>query len=83
LPLPIQDWPFAILLCIGFTYDRSNDRIRKTKEAIDTAIRLDPELPEIHMALGQYYYWCLLDYQKALEEFYLAEKGFAITPNAF
>ncbi len=57
-----------------FHFDRNYDRVRKCKEAIDTAIRLDPELPEIHMALGQYYYWCLLDYQKALEEFSLAEK---------
>jgi TolB-like protein/AraC-like DNA-binding protein/predicted Zn-dependent protease len=63
-----------------FHFDRSYDRVRKCKEAIDTAIRLDPELPEIHMALGQYYYWCLLDYQKALEEFSLAEKRFRNHP---
>ena len=56
-----------------FHFDRNYDRVRKCKEAIDAAIRLDPELPEIHMALGHYYYWCLLDYQKALEEFSLAE----------
>jgi tetratricopeptide (TPR) repeat protein len=58
----------------------AHDRVRKCKEAIDTAIRLDPELPEIHMALGQYYYWCLLDYQKALEEFSIAEKRFRNHP---
>ena len=57
-----------------FHFDRSPDRILKAKESIDAAIRLDPELPEIHVALGYYYYWCLLDYQKALEEFSLAEK---------
>jgi TolB-like protein/AraC-like DNA-binding protein/Flp pilus assembly protein TadD len=50
-------------------FDRSTNRILKAKEAIDAAIRLDPELPENHVALGYYYYWCLLDYQKALEEF--------------
>lgn len=56
-----------------FHFDRSYERVAKTKEAIDAAIRIDPELPEIHMALGYYYYWCLLDYEKALEEFSLAE----------
>jgi TolB-like protein/AraC-like DNA-binding protein/Tfp pilus assembly protein PilF len=57
-----------------FHFDRSPDRILKAKEAIDAAVRLDPELPEIHVALGFYYYWCLLDYQKALEEFDFAER---------
>ncbi len=57
-----------------FHFDRSSDRILKTRDAIDEAIRLDPELPEINMALGYYYYWCLLDYQKALEEFDFAER---------
>jgi TolB-like protein/AraC-like DNA-binding protein/Tfp pilus assembly protein PilF len=57
-----------------FHFDRNYDRVRKSKEAIDTAIRLDPELPEIHVALGYYYYWCLLDYEKALYEVSNAEK---------
>ncbi|MBW6478406.1 MAG: helix-turn-helix domain-containing protein [Bacteroidales bacterium] len=57
-----------------FHFDRNYDRVRKSREAIDSAIRLDPELTEIHVALGYYYYWCLLDYQKALAEFSLAEK---------
>lgn len=56
-----------------FHFDRSNERVIQTKNAIDEAISLDSELPEIHIALGHYYYWCLLDYQKALEEFTLAE----------
>ncbi len=56
-----------------FHFDRNYNQIMKSKEAIDAAIRLDPKLPEIHLALGYYYYWCLLDYQKALEEFSIAE----------
>jgi TolB-like protein/AraC-like DNA-binding protein/Flp pilus assembly protein TadD len=56
-----------------FHFDRSYERVAKTREAIDAAIRIDHELPEIHMALGHYYYWCLLDYEKALQEFSLAE----------
>jgi TolB-like protein/AraC-like DNA-binding protein/Tfp pilus assembly protein PilF len=56
-----------------FHFDRSYDRLAKTREAIDAAIVLDPEIPEIHLALGYYYYRCLLDYEKALEELSLAE----------
>lgn len=66
-----------------FHFDRNYDRVKKCKEAIDTAISLDPELPEIHMALGYYYYWCLLDYQKALEEFSLAETRLRNHPECF
>jgi TolB-like protein/Flp pilus assembly protein TadD len=56
-----------------FHYDRSAERIIKCKEAIDAATRIDPEIPEIHLALGYYYYWCFLDYPKALEELELSE----------
>jgi TolB-like protein/AraC-like DNA-binding protein/Tfp pilus assembly protein PilF len=56
-----------------FHFDRSYERVAKTREAIDAAIVLDPEIPEIHLALGYYYYRCLLDYEKALEELSLAE----------
>lgn len=44
------------------------------KEAADRAIALDPNLPEIHLALGYYRYYALRDFKGALEEFKLAEK---------
>jgi TolB-like protein/AraC-like DNA-binding protein len=66
-----------------FHFDRNFDRVEKTREAIDAAIRIDRELPEIHMALGYYYYMCLLDYQKALEEFSLAETRLRNHPECF
>jgi TolB-like protein/Flp pilus assembly protein TadD len=66
-----------------FHFDRNYDRVRNCREAIDAAIRLDPELPEIHMALAQFYYWCLLDYQKALEELSLGEKKLRNNPEYF
>jgi TolB-like protein/AraC-like DNA-binding protein/Tfp pilus assembly protein PilF len=64
-------------------FDHDYDRAIKSKEAIDEAIRLDPELPEIHMALGYYNYMYLLDYQKALEEFSLAEARLRNHPECF
>jgi TolB-like protein/lipoprotein NlpI len=39
---------------------------RLSREAIDRAIALNPELPEIQMAEGFYHYWGLLDYDAAL-----------------
>jgi len=58
-----------------FFYDRSEERIAMAKQAVDEAIRLNPELPEAHIALGFYYYRCHLDYDHALEEFAIARKS--------
>ncbi|HCO96439.1 MAG TPA: hypothetical protein DIU00_21280 [Phycisphaerales bacterium] len=58
-----------------FRYDRSEDQIARTKQAVDKAFELDPDLPEAHLALGQYYYHCHLDYDRALEQFDIARKG--------
>jgi adenylate cyclase len=55
-------------------YDRTEERLAKSKEAVDKALRLDPDLPEAHIALGWYYYWGRLDYDRALEHFSLAQK---------
>jgi non-specific serine/threonine protein kinase len=56
-------------------YDRTKERITKAKAALDRALQLQPELPEVHMALGYYHYWCHKAYELALEEFSIARKG--------
>jgi len=58
-----------------FGYDHSEQQVAKTKQAIDKAFELDPDLPEAHLALGQYYFHCLRDYDRALEQFDIARKG--------
>src|SRR5205085_2152499 len=50
-------------------------RLAAAKEAADRAVALDPNLPEIHLALGYYRYYGLRDFKGALEEFQLAEKS--------
>ena len=45
------------------------------KDAVDRAVALDPNLPEVHLALGYYRYYGLRDFKGALEEFQLAEKS--------
>ena len=57
-----------------FYYDKSTDRLTKSKEAIDAAFKIDPELPDAYLALGNYYYLGFLDYTKALEKLGVAEK---------
>jgi len=55
--------------------DPTPARLAAAKDAADRAIALDPNLPEIHLALGYYRYYGLRDFKGALEEFELAEKS--------
>jgi len=47
------------------------------KEAADQALRLDPRLPDVHTALGHYYYACCNDYRRALSHL---ERSYAARP---
>jgi TolB-like protein/Tfp pilus assembly protein PilF len=55
--------------------DPTAARKEKAREAADEARRLRPDLPETHAALGYYYYYTQLDYERALAEFAGAERG--------
>jgi serine/threonine protein kinase/tetratricopeptide (TPR) repeat protein len=57
-----------------FFYDRTEERVLKSKEAAEKALSIDPELPEGHDAMGWYYYHGRLDYDDALKEFQEALK---------
>jgi len=57
-----------------YYYDRTDERLNKAKEAVDRALELQPDLPEAHLALGYYYYWGSRDYDRALEQFAVAQK---------
>ncbi|NWG13937.1 MAG: protein kinase [Acidobacteria bacterium] len=54
-------------------YDRSAGRVVQTKAAAHRALELQPDISETHRALGLYYYWCELDYDRALQELALAQ----------
>jgi TolB-like protein/Flp pilus assembly protein TadD/predicted Ser/Thr protein kinase len=58
-----------------YYYDRTEERLKKAKETVDRALELKPDLPEAHLALGYYYYHGSLDYDRALEQFAIAQKG--------
>lgn len=56
-------------------YDRSHDRLAQAKRAVDRAFELEPDLPQAHQALGSHYWLGYLDYDRALQEFAIAEAG--------
>jgi TolB-like protein/Tfp pilus assembly protein PilF/predicted Ser/Thr protein kinase len=55
--------------------DLSQSRLNVAKEAVDEALRLEPDLPEAHLSLGYYYYRGYRDYERALAEFAIAQKA--------
>jgi TolB-like protein/Flp pilus assembly protein TadD len=63
----VHDWMYH-------TYDPTPARREKARAAADAAIRLQPDLPEAHLALGFYYYYCERNYERALDEFAIAKR---------
>jgi serine/threonine-protein kinase len=55
-------------------YDHTEDIKSKSKQAIDKAFEIDPDLPDAHLALGIYHYWGYLKYPEALKQFELVLK---------
>jgi eukaryotic-like serine/threonine-protein kinase len=54
--------------------DPTQARLIFAKQAIDSALRLAPDLPEARIALGLYYYWSARDYERALEQFRIVRR---------
>ena len=52
-----------------FYHDRTEERLRRSKKALDRALIINPDLPEVHAAFGWYYYHGYLEYENALMEF--------------
>jgi TolB-like protein/Tfp pilus assembly protein PilF len=55
--------------------DRSAERRNKARTLAERALQLEPDLPEAHMALGFSYYYGDNDYDAALKEFEIAQRG--------
>lgn len=49
--------------------DKTQARLEKAREAVDKALKLNPDLSEAHLDLGHYYYHGLREYDRALKEF--------------
>ena len=57
------------------TFDPLPERRQKARLNADEALRLQPDLPEGHLALGFSYYYGDRDYERALAEFEIAKLG--------
>src|SRR3989441_3904582 len=57
------------------TFDPTLARRERARLAADQALRLQPDLPEGHLALGFSYYYGDRDYDRALAEFEIAKRG--------
>jgi TolB-like protein/Tfp pilus assembly protein PilF len=60
---------------IFHTFDPAPARRTKARELAERALKLQPDLPEAHLALGYCYYYGDLDYDRALAEFKIAQNG--------
>jgi eukaryotic-like serine/threonine-protein kinase len=58
-----------------FDYDPTLERATRQRTEAETALRLAPESPRGHEAMGLSYYWGQRDYRRALDEFRLAVRG--------
>jgi TolB-like protein len=58
-----------------YAYDQSPARAARQWEEAETALRLAPDLPQTHVAMGLAHYWGRRDYRRALDEFAIALKG--------
>ena len=64
----------SIMYWFGYL-DPTPARAARMKAAVDAAVRLAPDAPETHLALGAYKYRVIRDWNQALVEFRAAEAG--------
>ena len=58
-----------------FGIDQTEERLSKSRAAVDRALELQPDLPDAHLALAVYYYRGFLDYERATEIFESLQKA--------
>jgi len=57
------------------THDASPEHREKARSLAERALQLQPDLPEAHLALGFSYYWGDNNYDAALKELEIAQRG--------
>ncbi|MEO6926287.1 MAG: tetratricopeptide repeat protein, partial [Rhodanobacter sp.] len=62
-----------------FALHLSAPELADVKASADRALRLAPDLPESHLALGDYYYWGFRNYDEAAPQF---QRALQLAPNS-
>jgi TolB-like protein/tetratricopeptide (TPR) repeat protein len=57
------------------SFDPVAARAEKARAAVSKALELQPDLARAHLAQGYYYYYIDREYQRALDEFAVAQRG--------
>jgi serine/threonine-protein kinase len=65
------------------SYEPTPDRREKARRNAEEALRLQPDLPEGHLALGYSYYYGDRDYPRALTEFDIAKRDLPNEADAY
>ncbi len=55
--------------------DRTEARLAQALEAVERAFEQSPDLPQAHLAMGDYYWQGFRDFDSSLEEYTIAELG--------
>jgi TolB-like protein/Tfp pilus assembly protein PilF len=58
-----------------YAFDRTQRRLQQAENAVQTALRLQPDSGEAHLAAAVYHYFGHLDYERALNELNTAQKS--------
>src|SRR5438874_350043 len=72
----LQSW-------IVHTYDPTRERREKARILAERALRFEPDLPEAHLAVGSSYYYGDNNYDAALREFEIAQRGLPNESDAY
>jgi TolB-like protein/Tfp pilus assembly protein PilF len=68
-------WYSQLESWILHNFDRTAERREKARALAERALQLQPDLPEAHLALGFSYYYGDNNYDAALREFEIAQRG--------
>src|SRR6266508_4117427 len=68
---------------IVHNFDRTSERREKARTLAERALQLQPDLPEAHLAVGYSYYYGDNNYDAALREFEIAQRGLPNESDAY
>jgi len=68
---------------IYHNFDQTPPRREKARALADRALKLQPDCPESHLALGFSFYYGDRDYENALKEFAIAQRGLPNEADAY